>query len=111
MSVGFFFLVFTSIVETVPRLVLVTKAVLPSGVIASPNGSVLTRMSERCLVLVFTSIVDTVALMALVTKTVARHPLRAGTADTPSGSTPTSVPVNPSTTSLRAHRDCNVLPA
>jgi hypothetical protein len=98
------FRVFTSIVDTVPLLLLVTNAVLPFGVIASPNGSRLTRMSAGFLVLVFTSIVDTEALSALVTKAVARHRERPATADTPCG-TPTSAPANPSTTTPRTHRN------
>ena len=97
MSVGFLVLVFTSIVDTVPLSRLVTKAVLPSGVTATPSGTEPTAMSVGFLVLVFTSIVDTVPLPLLATKAVARHRARAATADTPSGTTPTSAPANPST--------------
>jgi hypothetical protein len=61
-------------------------------------------MSVGFLALVFTSIVDTVPLPALVTKAVARHRARAGTADTPLGTTPTSAPANPSTKAPRSHR-------
>jgi hypothetical protein len=102
MSVGCLVLVFTSIVDTVPLAALVTKAVLPSGVTATRSGMEPTVMSVERLVLVFTSIVDTVPLGALVTKAVARHPLRAGTPDTPPGTI--SAPANPSTTTPRAHR-------
>src|SRR6266536_4696552 len=78
MSLGFLALVFTSIVDTesplgksvAPKLALVTKAVLPSGVTATPLGFVPTGMSVAFLVLVFTSIVDTVALRGLATKAV-----------------------------------------
>ena len=62
MSVGFLVLVFTSIVDTELLPPLATKAVLPSGVTATPIGSVPTGMSVGFLVLVFTSIVDTVPL-------------------------------------------------
>ena len=105
MSVGFLVLVFTSIVDTVPLSLLATKAVLPSGVTATPTGIVPTAMSVGFLVLVFTSIVDTESLPVLVTKAVARHRERAGTADTPSGTTPTSAPANPNTKTLRTHRN------
>src|SRR5262245_64956874 len=70
MSVGFFFLVFTSIVATAPLPRPVTKAVLPSGVTATSFGFPPTGMSAGCLVLVLTSIVDTVPLALLVTKAV-----------------------------------------
>src|SRR6266536_251403 len=78
MSLGFLALVFTSIVDTesplgksvAPKLALVTKAVLPSGVTATPLGFVPTAMSVACLVRVFTSTVDTVALRGLATKAV-----------------------------------------
>ena len=70
MSVRCFFLVFTSIVDTVPLPLLVTKAVLPFGVTATPSGFGPTVMSSGCLVLVFTSIVDTVLLRLLVTTAV-----------------------------------------
>src|SRR5919106_1285524 len=60
MSVGSLVLVFTSIVDTVPLPLLVTKAVLPLGVTATPKGNEPTVTSAGCLVLVFTSIVDTV---------------------------------------------------
>jgi hypothetical protein len=59
MSVGFFVLVITSIVDTVPPW-LATKAVLPSGVTATPTGIGPTAMSVGSLVRVFKSIVDTV---------------------------------------------------
>jgi hypothetical protein len=52
----------TSIVDTVPPPKLVTKAVLPLGVTATPKGSVPTAMSVASFVLVWTSIVDTVFL-------------------------------------------------
>src|SRR5262249_62332291 len=104
MSVAFSVLVFTSIVDTVPLAALVTKAVLPSGVTATRSGLEPTGMSVGSLVLVFASIVDTVPLGGLVTKTVARHRDRAGTADTPSRTTPTSAPANPSTTTPQTHR-------
>src|SRR5262245_2698958 len=104
MSAGFLVLVFTSTVETVPLSVLVTKAVLPSGVTATPVGAEPTVMSAGFLILVFTSIVDTVPLPLLVTTTVGRHRARTGAADTPSGTTPTSAPANPSTTTPRTQR-------
>ena len=62
-------------------------------------------MSSGCLVLVFTSIAETEPLPLFATKAVARQRERAGTADTPSGMTPTSAPANPSTTTTGAHRD------
>jgi hypothetical protein len=98
-------LVFTSIVDTVPPPALVTKAVLPSGVTATPIGFAPTAMSVRFLVLVFTSIVDTVPASAFVTKAVARHCARPAAADTPSGTTLTSAHANPSTTTPRTHRN------
>jgi hypothetical protein len=67
-------------------------------------------MSVGFLVPVFTSIVETEPLTALATKAVARHSLRAVTADTPSGTTPTSAPANPSTTTPRTHRNGDALP-
>src|SRR5262249_41001619 len=70
MSVGFLVLDFTSMVDTVPLALLATKAVLPSGVIATPNGPVPVPMSVGFLVLVLTSIVDTVPPTALATKAV-----------------------------------------
>jgi hypothetical protein len=91
-------LVFTSMVDTQSLRRLVTKAVLPSGVIATPPAPAPMVMSSGCFVLVFTSIVDTVPLPALVTKAVGRHRERAGTADPSLVSTPTSAPANPSTT-------------
>src|SRR5262249_21216660 len=102
MSTGLLVLVFTSIVDTVPLRKLVTKAALPSGVTATTNGPAPTPMSTS-LVLVFTSIADTVSLSLLATKAVVAHRPRAGIADTPSGTTPTSAPANPSTTTPRAH--------
>jgi hypothetical protein len=50
------------------------------------------------LVLVVTSIIDTVPLPVLATRAVARHRARAAVADTPSGTTPTIAPANPSAT-------------
>src|SRR5262245_35604985 len=66
----FVVIVFTEVVGSVTGLELVTRAVLPSGVIATPFGFAPTAMSVGCLVLVFTSIVDTVPLRLLVTKAV-----------------------------------------
>jgi hypothetical protein len=86
-------------------LLLATKAVLPSGVIASPFGPLPTVMSVGFLVLVFTSIVDTEALCPLDTKAVARHRARSGTADTPLETKPISAPANPSATTPRPHRN------
>src|SRR5262245_44581677 len=71
MSSGFLLPVFTSIVDTevgpvagtMNGLAWVTKAVLPSGVIATPNGIGPTGMPSGFLVLVFTSIFDTVSPM------------------------------------------------
>src|SRR5947207_5703500 len=82
MSVGSFVLVFTSIADTVPILSgvgkvadengpkLATKAVLPSGVIATVKGPEPTGMSAGYLVLVFTLNADTVPLPLLTTKAV-----------------------------------------
>jgi hypothetical protein len=78
MSSGYLLLVFTSIVDTevgpvagaTKGLAWVTKAVLPSGVIATANGFGPTGMSVGCLVLVFTSIVDIVSPLLLGTKRV-----------------------------------------
>src|SRR5262245_6153873 len=98
MSMGFLVRVFTSIVDTEPLPWLATNAVLPSGVTATPNGNVPTAMSLGFFFRVFTSMVDTVPLRTFVTKTVGRHRARAGAADTPSGTTPTSATTNPSTT-------------
>src|SRR4029450_13912668 len=70
MSAGCLVPVFTSIVDTVPLPKVVTKAVLPSGVTATPLGFVPTVMSSGCLVLVFMSIVDTVSLWVLPTRAV-----------------------------------------
>src|SRR5262245_8348283 len=104
MSVGSVVFVFTSIVETVPRALLVTKAVLPSGVPATPNGEAPTAMSLGSFVRVLTSIVDTVPLPTLATNAVSRHRLRAGAHDTPvAGTTPTTAPANPNTTTPRTH--------
>ena len=80
MSVGCLVLVFTSIVDTVPLPRLVTKAVLPSGVTATPTGRADGDVGG-VLVLVFTSIVDTVPLPLLVTKAV----LPSGVTATPTG--------------------------
>jgi hypothetical protein len=102
MSVEFLVLVFTSIVDTVPMFLRPTKTVLPSGVTASPAAVGPTVMSVGFLVLVLTSIVDTVPLPMLVTNAVGRHGARAGTADTPLG---TSAPANPNTTTPRTHRN------
>jgi hypothetical protein len=66
-------------------------------------------MSEECLVLVCTSIADTVPLSRLATKAVGRYCARPAAADTPSGTTPTSAPANPSTTTPRNHGGCSVL--
>src|SRR6266516_1436620 len=97
MSVGSFVLVFTSIADTVPILSgvgkvadengpkLATKAVLPSGVIATVIGPEPAGMSARSLVLVFTSIADTVLLPELVTKRV----LPSGVTAPPTGPEPT----------------------
>jgi hypothetical protein len=49
--------------------------------------------------------VETVLLPVLVTKAVARQRERAGTADTPRGTTPTSAPDNPSTKIPRTDRN------
>jgi hypothetical protein len=104
MSAGCLVLVLTSIVDTVPPPLLATKAVLPSGVTATPAGTAPTVMSVGCLVLVFTAIVDTEPLPTLVTKAVGRHRARPATADAPLGTIPTSAPANPSTTTTRTHR-------
>src|SRR5262249_6860658 len=96
-------LVLTSIVDTAPVPKLATNAVLPSGVTATPKGWAGTAMSVGGLVLVLTSIVDTVPLVLLVTNAVGRHRARAGTANAPSGTKPTSAPANPSTNTTRAH--------
>src|SRR5262249_31246479 len=74
-------LVLTSMVDTVLLSVLATKAVLPSGVIASATGVSPTGMSVGSLVRVFTSIVDTESLPTLATKAGLavggdRHPVR-----------------------------------
>jgi len=53
MSVGCLVPVFTSIVDTVPLFLLVTKAVLPFGVTAAPAASGPTVMSVGSLILVF----------------------------------------------------------
>src|SRR5262249_12533493 len=66
---------------------LVTKAVLPSGVIATPVGAEPTVMSVGFLVLVFTSIVDTELLLAPLWAMKAVLP--SGVTATPSGNTPT----------------------
>src|SRR6516164_1482629 len=108
MSVGFLVLVFTSIVDTVPLTLLVTNAVLPSGVIATPPAPEPTGMSTGFLVLVLTSMVDTVPLAPLATKAVDRHRPRAVTAATPPGTTPTSAPANPTTTTPRTHRNRSI---
>src|SRR5262245_58240924 len=70
MSVGSFFLVFTSIVDTAPLPMLETTAVLPSGVIATSFGFAPTEISVGFLVLVLTSIVETVPLALLATTAV-----------------------------------------
>src|SRR6266536_566290 len=70
MSVGSLVRVFTSIVDTESPPKLVTKAVLPSGVTATPFGCAPTVMSVGFFALVFTSMVETVLLMSSVTKTV-----------------------------------------
>src|SRR5262249_4913691 len=71
---------------------------------AIPAGPMPTPMSVGFLVLVFTSIVDTVSLSLFATRAVARHLARAVTAGTSSGTTPTSEPANPNTTSPRTQR-------
>src|SRR5215471_19885225 len=91
-------------VETVPLSALLTKAVLLSGVTATPAGVSPTVMSVGFLVLVVTSMVDTDPLPALETNAVARQRDRPATADTP-GATPTSAPANPNTTTTRTHRN------
>src|SRR5262249_30652245 len=95
MSVASLVRVFTSIVDTMPLRVFATKAVLPSGVTAIAVGNEPTGMSVGCLVRVFTSIVDTVSLSWLLTNAVDRHRARTGTADAPSGTTPTRRPRHP----------------
>ena len=65
-------------------------------------------MSVGRLILVFTSIVDTVLLALWVTNAVARHRVRAATADTPPGTT--STPATPSTTTTRTGRDRCIAP-
>jgi hypothetical protein len=47
--------------------------------------------------------VDTVPPTEFVTKAVCRHRGRAGTADTPLGTTPTSAPANPNINTPRTH--------
>src|SRR5215471_6189633 len=96
-------------VDTVPLSAFSTKAVLLSGVTATPAGVSPTVMSVGFLVLVSTSIVDTSMvdtdpLPALETNAVARQRDRPATADTP-GATPTSAPANPNTTTTRTHRN------
>src|SRR5262249_48769063 len=71
---------------------------LPSGVIATPAGCGPTVMSAGSFVRFCASIVDTVPLPPLVTKAVSRHRARAATADAPFGTTPSSAPAHPSTT-------------
>src|SRR5262249_62074106 len=97
MSAGFLVLVFTSIVDTelplgegvAPKLELVTKAVLPSGAIATPFGLVPSGMSAGFLLLVLTLIVDTVPLPLLVTNAA----LPSGVIATPNGAEPTGMSV------------------
>src|SRR5512132_1640954 len=103
MSLGSLVLVFTSITDTVPRSLSVTKRVLPSGVSTDTLGFEPTVMSGS-VVLVLTSITDTVPLPKFGTKAVARQGLGAGTADAPTGNTPTSAPANPSTKTPRTNR-------
>src|SRR6266511_2952357 len=93
MSVGSFVLVATSIVDTVPQLALTTKAVVRSGVIATPDGvAPMPRgMSLGSLVRVATSMVDTELPPAFVTKAVISHPA-AGACCAPTGATPTAAP-------------------
>jgi hypothetical protein len=74
-------LVFTSIVDTESLNWVATKAVLPSGVNATPNGNKPTAMSVGFLVLVFTSIVDTGLSRWLMTNRV----LPSGVNASPSG--------------------------
>src|SRR5262249_59744494 len=80
------------------------------GVTAGLPGPAPTGMSVGFLILVFTSIVDTEPLRPLATKAVVRHRGRVATADTPSGTTPTSAPANLSTTSPRTHRNRRIAP-
>src|SRR5262245_3334898 len=103
MSVGYLVLVFTSIVDTVPLSLSVTKRVLPSGVSTDTLGFAPTVMSGS-LVLVPTSITDTVPLFQFGTKAVARHCPGAGTADARSGTAPARAPANPSTTTRGTQR-------
>src|SRR5436190_4223584 len=103
MSVGSLVLVFTSISDTVPLSLSVTKTVLPSGVTTDTLGFEPTVMSGS-LVLVLTSITDTVPLPQFGTKAVARHGPRPATADAPTGNTPTNAPATPSTKTPRTHR-------
>src|SRR5262245_13130284 len=103
MSVGSLVLVFTSIDDTVPLSLSVTKRVLPSGVTTDTLGFEPTAMSGS-LVLVPTSITDTVPPSQFGTKAVARHGAGAGIADAPTGNMPTSAPDHPSTKNRRTHR-------
>src|SRR5262245_12863263 len=89
MSVGSLVLVFKSIVDTVPLLRLVTKAVLPSGVTATSFGFTPTGMSVGFLVLVFRSIVDTVLPALLATTAV----LPSGVIASPTEPKPTAISV------------------
>src|SRR5262245_55320292 len=98
MSSAFLVRVLTSIVDTVSLFLLPTKRVLPSLENASPTGASPTGMSSGCLVRVLTSIVYTVLPPMLPTTAVGRQGTRAGTADTSFGTTPTSAPAKPSTT-------------
>jgi len=52
--------------------------------------------------------VESVPLPIFATKAVVRHGARAGTADTPSGATPTSAPANPSATTTGTKRNCRI---
>src|SRR4030095_8736059 len=77
---------------------LVTKAVLPSGVKASPTGRAPTGMSVGCLVRVFTSIVDTESLPKYTEP--GDDPPRVTKAVLPSGVTFTPTEVGPTGMSL-----------
>src|SRR5262245_2513792 len=70
MSAGCLVLVSTLRVGTVALWSSTTKAVLPSGVIATQSALAPARMSAGSLLCVFTSIVDTVPLTLLTTKAV-----------------------------------------
>src|SRR5262245_36366993 len=108
MSVWCLILDFTSIVDTVLLTRLATKAVLPSGVKATPRGAEPTGMSVGFFFRVFASIVDTELLALLVTKTVARQLRCAPTAEAPFGIAKTSAPANPSAATAEAKRKSRI---